>query len=262
MVSWETKITSIKPNEILFRGYPVEQVMEQLSYAETVYLMLKGELPTEDEGKVFQSILVCSMDHGVTPPSAMGTLNSTSTGAPVNAALASGLLAINDFHGGAIGNAMKLFKEAGEAAGRPLDRQKLKAFMEEKFANKVRFSGFGHRIHSTDPRSVALVNIARKNLTADALYWVDIAITIEELINEIKGKRLPVNVDGMIGAVLLSLNFDIAISNAIFMISRLPGLLSHFVEEKNTQKPMRTIVQSEAIYSGSEKRDLPKRGEK
>ncbi len=258
-MSWETKVTSIKPNEILFRGYPVEQVMEKLSFAETVYLLLKGTLPGKAEGKVFQAVLVSSMDHGVTPPSALATLNSASTGAPVNAALASGLLAINDFHGGAIGNAMKLFQHASEVAGLPADNEMLRRHLEELFAAKVRLSGYGHRVHSTDPRSVALVAIAREQLDEKALYWIDLALNIEKLVEEIKGKRLPVNVDGMIGAVLLALGFSPDLSNAVFMISRLPGLLAHFVEERETQKPMRKIVQDEAVYTGEPKRSVPNR---
>ena len=93
MAEWTTAVTSIKPNEILIRGYAIEDIMENLSYAETVYLILKGELPTKEEGRVFQAVLVSSVDHGVTPPSALATLNATSTGAPLNAAVASGLLA-------------------------------------------------------------------------------------------------------------------------------------------------------------------------
>ena len=63
-------------------------------------LVLKGELPAAGEGKVFGAILSSSIDHGVTPPSALATLNSASTGAPLNASVASGILSINKFHGG------------------------------------------------------------------------------------------------------------------------------------------------------------------
>ena len=233
--------------------------MEKLSYAETVYLILKGDLPSVGEGKVFQSAIVSSIDHGATPPSALATLNSTSTGAPLNAAVASGLLAINNFHGGAIENAMKVFKEAAQFCDMELDDEKITEFVQKKMDEKFRFPGFGHRVHSEDPRSTKLTEICFKNLEEDKLFYIKLAKKIEENIFKIKGKKLPVNVDGMIGAVLLALDFPMELANGIFMISRVPGLMAHYLEEKTTQKPMRKIDQKAAVYTGKEKRSISER---
>ena len=60
----------------------------------------------------------------------------------------------------------------------------------------------------------------------------------------------------MIGAVLLALDIPAELANGIFMISRVPGLMAHYVEEKTTQKPMRNIDQKAAIYNGHEKRKI------
>lgn len=256
MSEWNTEITSIKPNEILVRGYAVEEMMEKLSYAEAVYLIIKGELPSKGAGRVFQATLVSSIDHGATPPSALATMNSTSTGAPLNAAIASGILAINKSHGGAIEDSMKLFVEAGEYCGHVLDETKIKEFVEKKFEMKFRFPGLGHRVHTEDPRSTKLAEICFENLPEEKLFYIKVAKLIEDKIFEIKGKKLPVNVDGMIGAVLLALEIPAELANGIFMISRVPGLLAHYYEEKKTQKPMRNIDQKSAIYTGHEKRRI------
>ena len=64
---WQTALTSIAPNKILIRGYPVDEMMGRLSFAEAVYLLLMGELPTPAIGRMFNAILVSSLDHGVTP---------------------------------------------------------------------------------------------------------------------------------------------------------------------------------------------------
>lgn len=256
MNEWSTKITSIKPNEILVRGYAVEEIMEKLSYAETVYLIIKGELPSPEEGKVFQAVLTSSIDHGVTPPSALATLNSTSTGAPLNAAIASGILAINSFHGGAIEDCMKLLVKAAEYTGHTLDPEKIEQFVKEKFEQKFKFPGFGHRVHTDDPRSIKLTELCMKNLKEEKLFYIKLAKMIEEKIFAVKGTKLPVNVDGMIGAVLLALEIPGELANGIFMISRVPGLLAHYYEEKKTQKPMRNIDQKSAVYDGPAKRSI------
>ena len=47
---WQTALTSIAPNSILIRGYPVDELMGRLSFADAVYLLLMGDLPTPTIG--------------------------------------------------------------------------------------------------------------------------------------------------------------------------------------------------------------------
>ena len=41
--------------ELLYRGYPIEQLAEQCDFLETCYLILKGELPNQAERDTFVS---------------------------------------------------------------------------------------------------------------------------------------------------------------------------------------------------------------
>ena len=41
-----TSITNIQPNKIITRGYPQEELIDNISFSEMVYLLLKGELPS------------------------------------------------------------------------------------------------------------------------------------------------------------------------------------------------------------------------
>src|SRR5882762_926990 len=66
---WQSSLTDIAPNKILVRGYPVDEMMGRLGFAEAVYLLLMGELPTPAIGRMLNAVLVSSVDHGVTPPS-------------------------------------------------------------------------------------------------------------------------------------------------------------------------------------------------
>ncbi len=256
MTGWSTEITSIKKNEILVKGYPIEQIMEKVTFTDLVFLILKGELPGIEDSKIFSAVLTSSVDHGATPPSCLATLNSASTGAPLNAALASGLLSINNFHGGAIENAMKLFREFADELDGRINMKRITEMVSDRLSRKVRFSGFGHRVHSEDPRSIALREICLLNLPEERLFHIKLATSIEEALSTVKGTRLPLNVDGMIGAVLLTLDFPEELANGIFMISRLPGLMAHYFEEKRTQKPMRRIDQAGAEYVGPSRRDV------
>ena len=55
---WSTALTSIAPNKILVRGYPLDEMMGRLSFADAVYLLLMGELPTQAIGRMLNAVLV------------------------------------------------------------------------------------------------------------------------------------------------------------------------------------------------------------
>ena len=48
-------LTSIAPNAILIRGYPVDEMMGRLSFADAVYLLLMGELPPPAIGRMLNA---------------------------------------------------------------------------------------------------------------------------------------------------------------------------------------------------------------
>jgi len=67
--SWKTAITKIEPNKVAVRGYRIDELMGRISFGEMVYLVLKGELPSPEIGRLMDAMLVSSVDHGATPPS-------------------------------------------------------------------------------------------------------------------------------------------------------------------------------------------------
>src|SRR4030081_1295273 len=98
---WQTALTSIAPNQILVRGYALDEMMGRLSFADAVYLLLMGELPTPAIGRMLNAVLVSSIDHGVTPPSTLAARNVATSGAPLKDCVAAGILGFGPHHGGA-----------------------------------------------------------------------------------------------------------------------------------------------------------------
>jgi citrate synthase len=123
---------------------------------------------------------------------------------------------------------------------------------EEKAANR-RVPGFGHRYHSNDPRTAALFALA-KQAGVSGLF-IDAARAIERRF-AVSGKKLPMNVDGALGAILAQLGFVPEVMNGIFMIARTPGLIAHVFEEQTRQPPMRRIDPVAHTYDGPEPRKL------
>ena len=97
---WRTALTSIERNKILVRGYPLDEIMGRLTFGETIYLLLVGEIPTPGMGRLMEALLVSFIDHGATPPSTLAARNTATTGAPLRACVAAGVLGFGRYHGG------------------------------------------------------------------------------------------------------------------------------------------------------------------
>jgi citrate synthase len=258
---WRTALTSIAPNKILIRGYPVDEMMGRLSFAEAVYLLLMGELPTPAIGRMFNAILVSSLDHGVTPPSTLAARNVATSGAPMKDCVAAGVLAFGPHHGGDIESCMR-FLDAGLAMVRSGACRALQDAASSLVSDCVRDKqtppGFGHRFHTRDPRAARLFQMALE-LELEGEH-VRMLRAIERAVDARKdefGRPLPVNVDGAIAAISADLGFAYELGNAVFLVSRLPGLIAHAHEERTRQAPMRQIDPKDHDYDGSGERRLP-----
>jgi citrate synthase len=253
---WNSAITKVEPNKLSIRGYALDSLIGKASYAQMVYLLLRGEMPSENVGKMIEAILVSSVDHGTTPPSVLSALTVASTGATLNASVAAGILSISKFHGGAIEDCMLILKSA-------IDIQKERNVSSENAAKQIiqnyksenkRLSGFGHRLHTNDPRTYKLFALAEElDIAGD---YCKMANTFVVQLKEITGKDLPLNVDGAIAALLCEMDFDPVLANGFFMIARVPGLIAHIYEENTRQKPMRKIHPTDVTYDGPENRSL------
>ena len=247
---WTTAITDIQPGSIRLRGHDITELMDDLTFSQTIYLLLTGQMPSQQVGRVLDAILVSSIDHGATPPSTLAARTAASTGAPINAALSAGLLSINQHHGGAIEACMHVILEAQHLA----ETESLSAedaanqLVAAYKAEKKRLPGFGHRVHATDPRAVRLFAIADEAGIAGK--GVGMVRALEVALNASSSKHLPINVDGAIAALLVDLGIPAELGNTFFMMARVPGLVGHIYEEKTHQRPMRKIHPTDHSYDG------------
>jgi citrate synthase len=231
---WKTSITKVQPNNLTTRGYSQEDLIGNISFTEMVYLLLKGELPSKNDSKMLQAVLVSFCDHGVTPPSTQAARIMASAGSPIPACLGGGILAFGENHAGAIENAMKIFQEG-------LNYNESSDFCTVDVASKIiddfldndkKVPGFGHRYHDEDPRARKLIELAKGYDNYN--YHLKLALCMEELLYARKGIKL--NIDGANAAILSDLGFDWKTGSGFFIIGRLPGILAHVSEEKN-EKP-------------------------
>ena len=223
---WRTAIIDMEPGRIALRGRPVEEMIGVMGFAETVWLMLRGETPSPAEARLLEATLVAAVDHGPQAPSVAAARMAVTCGAPVNAAMATGVNMLGDVHGGAGAQALALYLAVDASGDLP---GTVDAWRE---ANGRHVPGFGHRFHPIDPRAPRLMALVREAAEAGHVTgrFADIAEGVEA---HISGKRrVPMNIDGATAAVHAELGFGPDASRGLFCLSRSVGLLAHALEQK------------------------------
>jgi citrate synthase len=254
---WSTALTSIEPNKILMRGYPLDEIMGRLTFGEAIYLLLMGDVPSPSIGSLMEAILVSFIDHGVTPPSTLAARNTATTGAPLRACVASGVLGFGRYQGGDIESCMQFLDTGLELVRKGSSYQEAAAVIVKRcLEQEEQIPGFGHRFHTRDPRAARLFQMALE-LEIEGGH-IQMIRAVELVAGHLPdGHAVPVNIDGAIAAVCGDIGIPPEIANALFIISRVPGIAAQAQEERAREHPMRQIDPKEHVYDGAAQRRLP-----
>src|SRR6476661_3112510 len=156
---WSTSIIDMKPGEIRYRGYAIEELIGRIGFADMVYLMTRGELPHPDAAKLLEAALVSAVDHGPQAPSIAAARMAITCGVGINNAMASAINMLGDVHGGAGEQCVALYNAIAARLGEGAvsDAQLAQAVGAEMrslaAAGVSHVPGFGHRFHPRDPRA-------------------------------------------------------------------------------------------------------------
>ncbi len=239
---WRSAITDADGEHLRIRGEEVVALMRSASFCDVVGLLLNGRLPDQGERRLLDTILIAIADHGAGAPSAAAArIVATGNRQAPEAAIAAGILAIGDAHGGAGLACFHLIQESLDRAAREeLSIDELaRAVVDDARQAKRRLPGFGHRMYREDPRSVALLGLADE--LGKAREGVRLVRAIERALAH-PGKALPVNVDGAIAGVLFDMAYPALAAKLLFIIGRSAGLAAHVIEEYTRERPMRIRI--------------------
>lgn len=253
MSSWTTGVTDIADGEILVRGYPLQDLIGTISFGEALFLLLTGELPAPAAARVMNAVLVASLDHGTTSPSALTARTVVSGGAPAQVGAAAGLLSLSKYHGAAVEGAafvLQAVMRRHVEDGLPLP-EAAASVVRGQLDQGERIPGFGHRVHDSDPRVERLFSIAREEGVDQG--YIEAALAVAAALEEAKGRHFPMNLDSAIAAVLLPYMSPGQILG-VFMASRFCGIYTQALEEQTRMKPMRRIEPSQWVYDGPRRR--------
>ncbi|SPS00923.1 citryl-CoA lyase [Cupriavidus taiwanensis] len=260
---WRTGIIDMRPGEIRYRGYPIEQLIGRVSFAQMIWLMLRGELPGPGQGELLDAALMAAVDHGPQAPSIAIARMAATCGVGLNNAMASAVNVLGDVHGGAGEQAVALYQDVAQRldAGSTMALAVEDALRHYRDLHGKYVAGFGHRFHPVDPRAprlLALVAQAAQDGVVSGRYAA-IARAVEAALGAGRGKPIPMNIDGATAVIYAELGFAAPLARGLFCLSRSVGILAHAWEQQCEGGRNKGPMPRQFLwrYDGAPPRDVP-----
>jgi citrate synthase len=246
---WRTAIVDVEPGAIRIRGYPIEQLIGTVQFSAMIWLMLRGELPSDAQAALLDAALAAAVDHGPQAPSIAIARMTATCGLGLNGAVAAGVNALGDVHGGAGQQCMELYTAVsdtwatGASLGEALDTH-LGAFSGY-------VPGFGHRFHPADPRAVRVLDLVEQAARAGTVSgrFAAIGRAIEAWLARRKERPIPMNIDGATAVVFCELGFPPDQGRGLFILSRAVGIVAHAWEQMRQGERIKGPTPPEVGYT-------------
>jgi len=196
------------------------------SIAENFLYMLTGEKPTERMSRAMDICLILHADHGFNA-STFASLVTISTLSDMYSAVTTAIGTLKGpLHGGANQGVMYMLQEIESIDA-------VEEYVLNKFANKERIMGFGHRVYKAyDPRATYLKTFA-EGIAQDTgnIDLFNKSQRIEEVMDrEVGSKGIYPNVDFYSATTYFSLGIDLDLFTTLFAMSRVSGWTAHCME--------------------------------
>ncbi len=245
----ETQISRSTPEGLVVKGKLLEDLIGTVSFGDLVYLLMMAKLPEDHKGEMIEAMLVSCVDHGLNAPSVNVTRTVASCGVSVSTAVAAGISAIGEHHGGAGEACARLLTHALDSH-LDLDIPEIATrIVKQTLSENVKLPGFGHRIYKqTDPRAEKLFALAKEWQIAGKA--VNLILAIQKAWEAETGHHLSINIDGAQGAILVDMGIPYQQAKGIFLIGRTAGLNAHAIEEIERGKPFKFAAPIKTKYIG------------
>ena len=260
---WQTSIIEMRPGIIRLRGYEIQDLIGRVSFPAMIWLMLRGELPSEDQAALLGIALGAAVDHGPQAPSIAIARMAATCGVGINNAMASAINVLGDVHGGAGEQALAFLGDIAVAMdGGASLAETVTARLDRFFAeDKGYVPGLGHRFHPVDPRAPRLIELTREFAARGVIggRFADIAEEIQAQVAKRKGKMIPLNIDGATAVIYGELGFPPALTRGLFVLSRSVGILAHAWEQSQESERNKGPLPREWLwaYTGTPARPFP-----
>ncbi len=221
-------------------------VMGELGFSETLYLLLTGDTPDEGQRELLDAMLTSLMAHGVTPHAITTRLTLLTAPESLQGAVAAGILGAGDRF---LGSMEACSRELGRVADQDGDLADADELAAEYYARGDPFPGIGHPHHEpVDPRAQRLFDLAEEYDIAGE--HVAVLHGVQARLETETGATLPINVTGAIGAISADMGLPPRAARGLAILSRTGGLLAEALDEEHNPQAMGywELIQEQTEY--------------
>ncbi len=211
-------------------GYDLGELIQRRSFVDVLYLLLRGELPTDAQRRLLEGLLIGLINPGPRHAATRAAMNAGVSKTDPAHILPIGLSVLGGEHlGGAEVSAAMVFLRKQRRAEPEALAEQLASEMERPAEGDWRAApGFGSRFGAIDPQPRALVRqLSGLPAAGEALQWG--GRFAAALAAEGGGWLTP----AVAAAVLLDLGFHPRAGAGILQIASAPGLLAQGLEMAN-----------------------------
>jgi citrate synthase len=221
---------------------PLDPKLE-LSHSGNFMYLLNGRVPTPDEIRAMDLILILHAEHGFNASTFAARVISA-TLSDWYSVIAGAIGALKGpLHGGANTEVLKTLMEIGEV-------QNVAGYVESVRDRKGKFMGFGHPVYQVeDPRALHLKELSRRlGLEQGRPKWYEISVELEAVVKEAIHKNC--NVDFYSASLQHYMGIPGALFTCVFAASRIAGWCAHVLEQWEDNK----IIRPSSNYTGPAER--------
>jgi citrate synthase len=159
-----TGIGQAELHRILVRGYDLNKdLVGKITFTDMTSLILRGRLPTANEAKMLDALMIILVEHGMVSHVIAARLIYHCAPEAMQAAVAAALCGAGSVHLGSSEWSAKMLIDALPADTQSPEYDEIATkIIDDYSARKQRMPGIGHRTHAEgDPRAETLFNIAK-----------------------------------------------------------------------------------------------------
>jgi citrate synthase len=201
-------------------------LLGRYSWNDLFFLLLKGELPSKNEAVILNIVMSSIINPGPKDWATVAAMTASVSQTTVGNSLIAGISALQGRYNGGL-----CVEQSMEMLGKGLDIYKkdknIPALVDRLESKYPDLPGYGLNYADRDQRAIRLVELVKM----ENIKWenLDLALQIEEEVA--KRKKIWLTTPGAVSAILCDLKFSSQDGHGLYIVSSLPGVLAHIIEQ-------------------------------
>jgi citrate synthase len=241
-------LSTSTPERIVVRGKDLcAEVIGKTDFTSYFWFLVTGAEPTPTQTFFADAVLTAIAEHGLVPSVVGARMTIAAAPEAFQGAVAAGLLGCGSVVLGSAEVCGKFLTGCLEAARTGVsEADAAKAAIAALRAEKKSVPGFGHPLHDQgDPRANLLLKLAEEHGVVGA--HINMLYAVRDALPEALGRKLPINVNGAIPALMLDVGFPLAALKGVSLLARTASLIAHLQEE--SVRPIGFVMSGAAAAS-------------